>query len=378
MSDDLTSEIFDCLVVGAGIAGVSLAYELSRDRSVLIMETEAQPAYHATGRSAAFFTELFGNETIRALTAASREFFENPPVGFSAQPLLTPRGALYLGRVGQMTAVENFYNEAAGRVASLMLETAAFAYARVPILREGFVDGCVFEPDARQIDVDSFLQGYLRGFKVNGGRLLVNAEVTAAEFKQGLWTVRTASGDFRGKLLINAAGAWADDVAQMLGAGPAGLQPMRRTVCIVDAPGGFDVGGWPAVTDIDHSFYFVPDAGRLLLSPADETPMTACDAYPDDIDVAMAVDRLESATTMNVSRVIQQWAGLRTFASDRTPVVGPDPALDGFFWFAGQGGYGIQMAPALARCGAALIRGEGLPADVVAGGVSVDAMRPQR
>lgn len=378
MSTDLTSQIFDCVIVGAGIAGVSLAYELSRDRSVLVLETEAQPAYHATGRSAAFFTELFGNETIRSLTSASREFFEDPPTGFSSQPLLTPRGALYLGRDGQHVAVEKFYDEVAGRVSGLSLESAEFAYACVPILREGAVSACVFEADARQIDVDGLLQGFLRKFRTNGGHLESNARFTTAEYERGHWTVHAGIETFRGKLLIDAAGAWADEVACLVGADPVGLAPMRRTVCIIDGPKGFDIAQWPAVTDIDHSFYFLPDAGRLLLSPADETPMPPCDVYPDDIDIARAVDRLEATTTITVSRVIQQWAGLRTFAPDRTPVVGPDPKLDGFFWYAGQGGYGIQTAPALARCGAAMIRGEAVPADILDCGVSTDALRPRQ
>lgn len=378
MADASSSDVFDYIVVGAGIAGLSVAGELCRAQSVLVLETESQPGYHATGRSAAFYTQAYGNELIRLLTAASREFFEHPPAGFAAQPLLTPRGALYIGRADQRDSLQSFFAARKGLIDNLAMEDAAFARKLAPILKDGYVAGCVFEPGARQIDVHALLHGYLRVLRAAGGTLAGNARMASAERVGQTWQVRTPAGMFRGRVLIDAAGAWADEVAIAAGALPCGLQPMRRSACIVEMPAGMDCGAWPAVADIDDTFYFVPENNRLLLSPADETPMPPGDAYADDLDIAAAVDRLESATTLHVSRVIQQWAGLRTFTPDRTPVVGFDPSVDGFFWLAGQGGYGIQTAPALSRCAAALVGGAGVPRDLATLGVTETALSPAR
>lgn len=378
MAEPISPDVFDCIVVGAGIAGVSIACDLARDHSVLVLETEPRPGYHATGRSAAFYIPAYGNEVVRALTAASREFFEHPPAGFAVHPLLTPRGALYIGRADQRDALERFITERNELSDDLAMEDAAFARERVPVLKADYVDACVFEPGARQIDVDALLQGYLRGFRVGGGTLVGNARVETAERDGEIWQVRTRADLFQGRLLINAAGAWADEVAVAAGAVSCGLQPMRRTVCIVATPSGLDCGPWPAVADIDDAFYFIPENKRLLLSPAEETPVAPGDAYPDDLDVALAVDRLETATMLNVSRVDHQWAGLRTFAPDRNPVVGFDPAVEGFFWLAGQGGYGIQTAPALSRCAAALVRGTGVPPALTRLGVTETVLSPMR
>jgi len=372
------SGVFDCIVVGAGIAGVSVACELAQDRTVLLLEAESQPGYHATGRSAAFFTEAYGNKTIRALTAASRAFFERPPAGFATHPLLTPRGALYIGRADQRGALEAFFARRRTLIEDLVMADATFARQQVPVLKEAYVDGCVFEPGARQIDVHALLQGYLRGLKSAGGTLLGNARVEAAERVDGHWQVRAGGRRFQGRLLIDAAGAWADEVAVAAGAAPCGLQPLRRSVCIVAMPDGMDCHRWPAMADVEDHFYCVPDNDRLLLSPADETPVVPADACPEDLDIALAVDRLETATTLNVRRVIQQWAGLRTFAPDRTPVVGFDTVVEDFFWLAGQGGYGIQTAPALSRCAASLVRGEGIPAGLNGLGVTDTALDPGR
>ncbi len=378
MTHPTSTDVFDCIVVGAGIAGVSAAYELARDQSVLILEAEAQPGYHATGRSAAFYTRSYGNAVIRALTAASREFYEHPPAGFAEHPLLTPRGALYIGRADQRAELESFFAERTALIDDLVLEDSAFAVKQVHILKDDLIDGCVFEPGARQIDVHALMQGYLRGFRAAGGTLVGNARVTNAERVGDIWQVRTRAGLFQGCLLVDAAGAWADEVAVAARVTSCGLQPMRRTACILETPDGMDCSAWPAVADIGQTFYFVPENNRLMLSPADETPVDPGDAYPDDLDVALAVDRMETATTLNVSRIVHQWAGLRTFAPDRTPVVGFDPAAEGFFWLAGQGGYGIQTAPALSRCAAALVRGADVPPDIVNLGVTDKILSPAR
>ncbi len=368
----------DYLIVGAGIAGASLARELAAEHSVTLLEAEDQPGFHATGRSAAFFSEIYGNDLIRGLTTASRSFFESPPANFTEHPLLEDRGCIIFASDDQRAELEAHYAELRTRSADLVLESAAFALAKVPVLRPEQVAACLWEPGARRIDVHALLQGYLRECRQRSGRLINNARVEAATFESGAWSVATPAGRFRGRVLVNAAGAWADEVAELAGAEAVGLTPLRRTVCIVETGASNDCADWPAITDATESFYFIPDAGHLLLSPADETPAVAGDAYPEDLDVAMAVDRLETCTTLQVRKVIQQWAGLRTFSPDRSPVVGYDEQVENFFWLAGQGGYGIQTAPALSRLAAALIQGRALPADVQAAGIGAGLLAPER
>jgi D-arginine dehydrogenase len=255
---------------------------------------------------------------------------------------------------------------------------SAEALAMVPILRAEAAAGAWLDQSGHDIDVAALLQGYLRVARRNGARLVMGAAEITLLRKGGLWLVRSRVGEFRAPLLVNATGAWADKVAVQAGAKAVGLQPMRRTAMTVAAPAGCEVRHWPAVIDADESFYFKPDAGQLLLSPANEDPMVPCDAVPEELDVAIAVDRFERATTMRVQRVSHRWAGLRSFVADRTPVVGFDPRVEGFFWLAGQGGYGIQTAPALARVAAALITGQDLPSDIHAEGVAAEALDPAR
>jgi D-arginine dehydrogenase len=248
----------------------------------------------------------------------------------------------------------------------------------VPILRAEAAAGALLDRSGHDIDVAALLQGYLRVVRRNGARLMMGAAELTILRQGGLWHVRSRVGEFRAPMLVNATGAWADKVAVQAGAKAVGLQPMRRTAMTVAAPAGCEVRHWPAVIDADESFYFKPDAGQLLLSPANEDPMVPCDAVPEELDVAIAVDRFERATTMRVQRVSHRWAGLRSFVADRTPVVGFDPRVEGFFWLAGQGGYGIQTAPALARVAAALITGQDLPSDIHAEGVAAEALDPAR
>ena len=339
----------DILIVGAGIAGASLACELSSSCSVIVLEAEDQPGYHATGRSAAFFLESYGNATIRALTRASRAFFEQPPPGFSAVPLLTPQDCIFVAEAGELDELRTHYEQLRQWSDGVTLETAEFALERVPVLRPSYPAGCLWERNAQRIDVNALLQGYLGCFRRAGGRLVTGARMKRARRAGNAWHVESGAGSFRADVIINAAGAWADEIAALAGVAPAGLQPLKRTVCLIQTEPDVDCAGWAAVTDLRERFYFMPEAGQLLLSPADETPTAPGDVYADDLDVAIAVDRFEAATTLNVRRVTHRWAGLRTFGPDRSPVVGFDSAVQGFFWLAGQGGYGIQTAPALAR-----------------------------
>lgn len=363
---------YDFAIVGAGIAGASLAARLAGHGSVLLLERESGPGYHATGRSAALFSALYGNAPVCALTRASRAFFDAPPAGFCEHPLLTPRGVLHSGTEADRKTVEELCRSPlAQRVSS------AEAQTRVPILRPHAADCVAYEPDASDIDVHSLHQGFLRMAKTGGVTLVAHAEVLRLTQNNG-WQIHTGAGDFSARVLVNAAGAWADALARTAGVTPLGLRPLRRTAILIDPAPGKIGADWPAVIAADESFYFKPDAGLLLASPCDETPSDPCDAQPEELDVAICVDRIETATTLSVKKLRRSWAGLRTFAPDRTPVVGYDDAIENFFWLAGQGGYGVQTSPALSEVAAALVQRKPMPAHVMAEGLDENIIGAQR
>ena len=367
----------DVIVLGAGMAGASLAAELAPHRSVLLLEVEDQPGRHSTGRSAAMFFESYGNATIRALTRASRAFLAEPPTGFCDVPLLSPRGCLFVADAARMPGLEAMFDppEAAPSLRRLSVDEAL---ARVPVLRPEWLAGAACDESGSDIDVAALHAAYLRVAARGGARLVLGAAEPVIERRHGLWRVRLRAGEFAAPVLVNATGAWADVVARQAGAAAVGLQPMRRTALLLPSPSGHDCRAWPLVIDADETFYFKPDAGSLLLSPANEDPMPPCDVMPEELDVALAVDRFERATTVAVTRITHRWAGLRSFVADRTPVVGFDAVAEGFFWLAGQGGYGIQTAPALARAATALLVGSRLPDDLVREGVTIAALNPSR
>ncbi|MHA1530154.1 MAG: NAD(P)/FAD-dependent oxidoreductase [Alphaproteobacteria bacterium] len=367
------TETCDMLVIGAGIAGASAACELSAGARVIVLEAESQPGYHTTGRSAALFTETYGNLTVRTLTSAGRAFFKAPPEGFADHPLLTPRGTLLVARKDQLGALDAMLAETVARRID-----AAEAVALNPALNPDYVAAAIHEPGAEDIDVHALHSGYLRALRRRGGLLVTDAAVRALSREGGAWVALTSAGRFAAPVVVNAAGAWCDAVAGLAGVRPCGLVPKRRTAFTFDPPDGLDISGWPATIDIDEQFYFKPDAGRVLGSPADETPSPPCDARPEEIDVALGIDRIERATSLTVRRLVDKWAGLRSFVADKTPVVGMDPAADGFFWLAGQGGYGIQTSPTLARSAAALITTGELPADLIARGLDKAMLAPAR
>jgi D-arginine dehydrogenase len=369
---------YDFIVIGAGIAGASLAYELARRARVCLIEGESRPGYHATGRSAALFAPSYGAREIRALTRASRAFFDQPPAGFCQQPLLLPRGCLYVARPDQRERLANMVREIRASGGSVATIDANAARMCVPLLRPGYVAEAALDTDAMDIDVDALHQGYLRGARAAGAMIVSNCLVTKIQQRGGTWSIDLPDGAATAPTLVNAAGAWADEIAALCGGRPVGLRALRRTAVLVDAPGDVDIKSWPAVIDADEQFYFKPEAGKLLLSPADETLTPPCDAQPDELDVAIAVDRVQASLAIDVRRVSHRWAGLRTFAPDRVPVVGYDPHVPGLFWCAGQGGYGIQTAPALARTAAALAQRNPLPQDVADQGLIVDNMSPRR
>jgi D-arginine dehydrogenase len=367
----------DIIVIGAGIAGASVAAHLAESRAVILVEREDRPGYHSTGRSAALFSEIYGNAVIRALTRASRGFFRDPPPGFAQHSLIQPRGSLFIATALQVEALQKMASlpdvAAATRPVS-----AAEAQTICPVLKDGYVAAALLEPECTDIDVHQLHQGYLRLFRARQGVSLNDSPVHELAFGPTGWRVRAGNETLSAPIVVNAAGAWADELGELAGLPRIGLQPRRRTALRVDFPAGMNAAGWPMVCDVDEQFYFKPDAGLLMLSPADETPSPPCDAQPDEWDIAMTVERVQSATTLQIDRLRHRWAGLRTFAPDRAPVVGFDARSDGFFWLAGQGGYGIQTAPALSRAAAAMVLGRALPDDLRQAGVGEAALSPSR
>ena len=375
---DATLGDFDVAIVGAGMAGASLACALAGELRVLLLEQETQPGYHSTGRSAALFSEVYGNESVRALSRASRAFFDAPGEGFPGHALLTPRGTVFFASAGQLEQLHALHDEVAPRDPALRWLQAAELSQCLPALRAQVAHAGVFEPGACDIDVHSLHHGFLRGARRGGAQVLCLAQVEQASESHGKWTLRTRAGSCSASLLVNAAGAWADELAALAGVAPLGLTPMRRTALVFEDESFRDCRHWPLAVDVDEQLYFKPDAGRLLASPADETASPACDAQPDEYDVALLLERLERMTLLRPKRITARWAGLRTFASDRTPVAGFDGQVPNFFWMAGQGGYGIQTAPALAALSASLILRRSMPRSLAEQGVVAQRLSPQR
>jgi D-arginine dehydrogenase len=351
----------DVLVIGAGIAGVGVAAALADTHRVTIIEREAQPGYHSTGRSAAIFLPNYGNDVIRGLNHASAPMFEQRDTSLFPEPLLTKRGSLTVADESGVEACEEFIRNGVG-VAAIDVDRAI---AMVPILNREYVKAACYQAAAWDIDVNALHQGWLRKATTLAVQLFTKSDVRSAKHIAGQWQVETADRAFRARIVINASGAWADSTAAHFGADPLGLTPMRRSIAVLPAPQNHDTRGWPLVDDVNEAWYMKPDGGRLFVSPCDETPVEPHDAFVDDMILAEGLYRYEQAVTTPVTRVESSWAGLRTFAPDRTPVAGFDRKADGFFWLAGQGGYGIQTAPALSALAAALIRGKAPEAEVV-------------
>ncbi len=374
------AQTFDFVVIGAGIAGASAAYRLATEGSVLLLEAESHPGYHTTGRSAALFSERYKNPLIRGLAKASGGLLANPPDGFSSGPLLTPRGLLIVGREDQRAALDGQFTTEQLAAGIAQPITIAEACRLSPALRPEPLAGAYLVPAAQDININALHQGFLRGFAKAGGRLICDARVTGLTRNGGGWQIDSTAGGFAAGVIVNAAGAWSDDVGKLAGLLPLGLQPKRRTCITFDPPTALagNLPHWPMVIDATEEFYFKPEAGRVLASPADETDTPPTDAQPEELDVAMAVDRVMKATTLDVRRITHRWAGLRSFLPDKMPVAGPDPAEPRFIWLAGQGGFGIMTSEALGRAAAAAAQSVALPADLVACGVTAEALAPSR
>jgi D-arginine dehydrogenase len=366
----------DVCVVGAGIAGASVAALLARDRRVVVIEAEQHPGYHTTGRSVAIYTETVSGRLVTPLTRASLGFFESPPEGFSDAPLTRRRGAMSVGRAGQEADLDAEFARLSPNGGRRRLDGRE-ALSLVPILRPDKVDAAVLDPGAFDMDVDALHQGWLRALRQAGGQVLTAAPLREARWTDAAWRLRAGEHEVNAKILVDAAGAWGDEVAALCGVRPLGLEPRRRTVAVMAAE-GWPVDAWPMCIAADHSLYFKPDAGRLLVSAMDQTPSAPCDAWADDMDVAESLDRFATLTDLPLRKPLRTWAGLRTFAPDEEPVAGYDPDQPGFFWLVGQGGAGIQTCPALARAAAALVAGRPLADDLVRAGVSAETLGPAR
>jgi D-arginine dehydrogenase len=369
---------YDFIIVGGGIAGASAGFELARFGTVLLLERESQFGYHSTGRSAAVFLKSHGPEVIRALASASKEFLLHPPTGFTDHPLLNPRGLLLIGGRDDSRLLDRSVEECRRYVEGIRRLNANEARTMVPALRDDYLGGALFDPEAMDIDVHSVHYGFLHGLRACGGETACNAEVVSLARLGAEWIVRTSAGDFAAPVVVNAAGAWCDRLAAQAGAAQVGLVPKRRTAFVFRAPPAISVEQWPVVHDIHETFYFKPDAGRILASPADETPLEPCDVHPEDIDVANAIERIQRCASLPVAHIERKWAGLRSFVSDGCPVVGYDPLISGFFWVAGQGGYGIETSPAMGRLSASLAAGRGVPDELKSSGITAETLSPAR
>lgn len=341
------------VIVGAGIAGASLAAMLAPHVSVVLIEAEDRPGYHATGRSAAFWEKTYGGPGVFPLTEASGPYLREH--GF-----LGPRGALTIGREGDRAAVERFVDRFARLGAEIALLGRDEMAARVPGLCEDWTCAA-WEPTCADIDVAGLHAHFLARARQHGAELLTRARLVSAEWRAGRWSLALADGArLDCEVLVNAAGAWADDVAKLAGAAPLGIRPLRRTVVQLRTDPAAPTN-LPLVLDINEDFYFKPESGRVWISPHDETPTVACDAAPEEIDVALAIERMSGVVDWTVEAVERKWAGLRSFSPDRLPVYGFDACVPGLFWCAGQGGFGIQTAPAAAALAAGLLLGRTLP-----------------
>jgi D-arginine dehydrogenase len=368
---------YDFIVVGGGIAGVSAAYELAAHGSVCLLEREQQLAYHTTGRSAAISMESYGNQQIRSLTCASRSFFENPPLGLAEHPLWAPRGALIVAQAARVDKLSSRFTAVLGQMPTAQFLDEKQVLELVPYLAEGAWSAGIFEPSAFDLDVHGIHGAYLGGLRARGGVVKREAEVLRGQYRAGHWTLHTQDGQhLEAAIVVNAAGAWADEFAERCGLPKVGVRPLRRTVLAVDPQ--CDVHQTPYLGTVDEDIFIKPEAGRLIVSPCDESPSLPCDALPDELDLAITMDRLQSTTKLRPRSIINKWAGLRTFVADRSPVLGQDPLQESFIWLAALGGYGIQTAPAIARLCSHAALGSAMPSDLAALHLNYQHFSPAR
>jgi len=373
----------DAVIIGAGIAGTSVAYFMSNHAKVIVLERESQAGLHSTGRSAALFSESYGGPQIRALTRASRAFLERPPRDFVEHALLAPRGALVIGSREQAEQVESAYQAIRVGTPQMQLLDQSQMRSLVPVLEPEFAQLGMFEPGAADIDVNALHQGFIRGLKQRGSRLECDAQIHSIERSGGEWLLEVSMRGaqphtLRAPLLIDAAGAWADEVAMLAGVAPLGIEPRRRSAFLFPPPEGVVTAHWPFVTSVAEEFYFKPDAGLLLGSPANADPVRPHDVQAEDLDIAVAIDHIERVTTMRIQRPLRPWAGLRSFVADGGLVGGFDPSARSFFWVAALGGYGIQTCAALGEACGHLALGRALPTHLADAGLTTAMLGVER
>lgn len=367
--------IYDFLIIGAGISGASAGYELSVSGSTIIVEAESHPGYHSTGRSAALYTPNYGPDLVRLINKQSHAFLYSPPVGFTDHSLLSHRGMMTVALQDQRTEFEKKIRDRGDDVDVI---TAQEVMSRAPFLRAEQVVGATYEEGVFDMDVHGLHQGYLKGFSRRGGELIVDSPVVSMQWLGNHWVVNTGSRVVQARIVVNAAGAWADEIGRMAGAKSIGLIPRRRTAALIDMPVNINLDKVPALDFMGCENYMKPEKNHLMISPGDESPVAAHDIQPDDLDVAILVDWVESVTQINVSKINHQWAGLRSFVGDGNPVVGFDSGNEHFFWLAGQGGYGIMMAPTLAVVTAQLVTNRCLSSNTLDAGIKESLLSPSR
>lgn len=374
----MSIETVDFIVIGGGIAGASVAYELSVHGKVIVLEMESAPGYHSTGRSAAVMSENYGPTLWSRLVTASRSFLETPPEGFTNVPLVTPRGALFLAREGEEERLSAQADELVRRGATIELMSGEDALKFCPVIRPDAFVSALYEPDCMDIDTDALLTGYLKMLRARGGQIVTNARVERLVRSGSVWTVSTGQGSFEAPVIVNAAGGWVQEVAALAGLPYRNVVPFRRTAVVFDPPAGSVIQTWPMTFDVAETFYFKPEAGCIMVSPVDMAPSEPCDAQADELEVAIAIDRIHTFTTMDVRSVKHKWGGLRTFAPDHEPVIGSDPEEPSFIWLAGQGGNGVMGGVAAARLAANLALGTDIPADIADLGITRENVSPGR
>lgn len=372
------AETADFIVIGGGIAGASVAYELAGKGTVVLLETEGALGYHSTGRSAAVMSENYGPALWSRLVTASRGFLETPPEGFASVPLVTDRGALFLAKSHEEEALRAQAAELTRRGAKIELTTAEDALRFCPVIRPGEFTQALYEPDCKDVDTDALMGGYIKALRARGGKIVTRAPVQGLRRAGGTWIATTPAGSFEAPVIINAAGGWVQQIARLAGLGHRNVVPFRRTAVTFDPPAGSDIRTWPMTFDVAETFYFKPEAGRIMVSPVDMAATEPCDAQADDLEVAIAMDRIQRFTTIEVKSIKHKWGGLRTFAPDHEPVIGADPEEASFIWLAGQGGNGVMGGVAAARLAASLATDAGVPADIAALGVTVENVSPGR
>jgi D-arginine dehydrogenase len=364
----------DIIVIGGGIAGASVGARLATDHKVVLLEMEDRPGYHSTGRSAATYEPNYGPPSIRSLTRASRDFFFSTTQCFTTSTLVSPRNSIFVVPEHQHREAEALLETGA----DLTPISVAEARRQVPPLREDYVKAALLDPSTADIDVDLLHQGFLRLIKAHGGDILCKAEVQGITLRKGVWEVSTAAGVFAAPILINAAGAWGDKIAEKAGLKPVGLQPKRRSVAVLPVDAQMKVMTWSFVGDVGETWYAKPSGGQLLVSPAEAEPVAPHDAFADDMTLAEGIARFQEAVDIEVTRLAGSWGGLRSFVPDGNPVCGYAPEAEGFFWLIGQGGYGIQSSPALSDLAAALVCQKAVPAYIEREGLKLGDIAPGR